>query len=404
MAIEHFIIEPSSRVATAERPVEYVERKGKGHPDSICDAVMEAIAVALCREYRERFGGILHHNIDKGLLVAGVAEPRCGGGSLLEPMRLIIGDRATLEYHGQRIPVVEIAEAVCRSWFRDNLRFVDPDKDLVVQNELRPGSPELVGLFDARVATANDTSAAVGYAPLTETERLVFEAERYLNSLEFKERFPETGEDVKVMGVRRGRVLYLTVALAFIDRFIPNPQAYFDRKTLVRERLSEHLTQQLRELDSVEIEINTLDDAAKGEAGVYLTVSGTSAEGADGGQVGRGNRVNGLISLFRPMSMEAAAGKNPTHHVGKIYNVFCRELANRLYRDVSGLIEVTVRMTSRIGNPLYEPWSVAIDFIPHRDADPGEIVKHIRSLTLQEVSDIGTFVVRLTEGQIPVVV
>ena len=67
------------------------------------------------------------------------------------------------------------------------------------------------------------------------------------------------------------------------------------------------------------VEIRTRHD--RGAGGMYLTVLGTSADGADGGQVGRGNRVNGLISLHRPMSTEAAAGKNPVSHVGKIYNL-----------------------------------------------------------------------------------
>ena len=60
--------------------VEVVERKGLGHPDSICDAIMEEISLALSREYMEQFGVILHHNIDKGLLVAGEVERKFGGG------------------------------------------------------------------------------------------------------------------------------------------------------------------------------------------------------------------------------------------------------------------------------------------------------------------------------------
>jgi S-adenosylmethionine synthetase len=38
-------------------------------------------------------------------------------------------------------------------------------------------------------------------------------------------------------------------------------------------------------------------------------------------QFGRGNRINGLITPCRPMRLEAAAGKIPVTHVGKIYNV-----------------------------------------------------------------------------------
>ena len=95
---------------------------------------------------------------------------------------------------------------------------------------MKAGSPELTDLFARAVIGANDTSAAVGYAPLTETERLDLAAERYLNSPGFKQHFPEAGEDVKVMGYRRDRELILTVALAFVDRFLPDAPTYFARK------------------------------------------------------------------------------------------------------------------------------------------------------------------------------
>jgi S-adenosylmethionine synthetase len=100
--------------------------------------------------------------------------------------------------------VREIAIDTASAWFREHLRQVDPDRHLRFQAELKPGSEEIAGLFQGGgdVLGANDTSAAVGYAPLSETERLVLETERYLNSPAFKAHFPETGEDVKVMGVR----------------------------------------------------------------------------------------------------------------------------------------------------------------------------------------------------------
>lgn len=41
--------------------------KGKGHPDSVCGAVAEAVSLALSREYQAAFGRILHHNTDKAI-------------------------------------------------------------------------------------------------------------------------------------------------------------------------------------------------------------------------------------------------------------------------------------------------------------------------------------------------
>ena len=107
-----------------EHPVELVERKGIGHPDSICDAIMEDTSVQLCREYQKYFGRVLHHNIDKGLLVVGQTTPQLGGGKVVEPMRLIFGDRATYEYRVVNIPIGEIAESTAEHWLRENLIFI----------------------------------------------------------------------------------------------------------------------------------------------------------------------------------------------------------------------------------------------------------------------------------------
>ncbi len=395
-------IEQLRQTAIAHRRTEHVERKGLGHPDTICDCVMEAVSVALSQAYVEACGRVLHHNIDKGLLVAGQSDPQPGGGRIHKPMRLIFGDRATAEVNGRRISVGEIVESSAGQWIREHLRFVDPVLHVAYQNEILPGSPELVDIFARPQLTANDTSAAVGYAPLTETEQLVLEAEHYLNSPGFKERFPEIGEDIKVMAFRRDRQLSLTVAAAFVDRFIPDARAYFDRKASAREDLRHHLESRLETLDSLDLALNTLDDPSRGAGGMYLTVLGTSADGADGGQVGRGNRVNGLISLHRPMSTEAAAGKNPVSHVGKIYNLLAPQMASRIYQTVAGVEEVKVWLCSQIGRPIADPWSVAVEIVPKSDACIADVETGVQGVIASELSDLPAFVERLTRGELPV--
>jgi S-adenosylmethionine synthetase len=230
----------------------------------------------------------------------------------------------------------------------------------------------------------------------------VLEAERLLNSAAFKLRFPEVGEDVKVMALRHGRQLALTVAAAFVDRFIPDARTYFRRKEAIRDDLQRHLTAQLRELDAVDVSLNTLDDPGRGAGGMYLTVLGTSADGADGGQVGRGNRVNGLISLHRPMSTEAAAGKNPVSHVGKIYNLLAHEMAGRIHSSVQGIEEVSVWLCSQIGRPLADPWSVAVELIPVAGARVVDLEPAIRDAVQVQFEGLPAFIDRLTRGELPV--
>jgi S-adenosylmethionine synthetase len=402
MTDNRFLLEELKRTPLEQQRIELVERKGKGHPDSICDAVAEAVSLALCREYQATFGRILHHNTDKALLVAGQTLPRLGGGEVVEPMRLVLGDRAVREYHGKRIEVGAIAEASAKGWVRENLRFVDPDRHLVIQNELQEGSPELVDIFEREVIGANDTSAAVGYAPLTETERLVLAAEQWLNSPDFQRRFPEAGEDVKVMGVRRDRDLTLTVALAFVDRFVPDPRSYFNRKEEMRLALTAYLTGRLHALDRVAVHLNTLDDPARGEAGMYLTVLGTSAEGGDCGQVGRGNRVNGVMPLNRPISSEAAAGKNPVSHVGKIYTLLTHHIARQVVERVQGVAEVYVWLCSQIGQPINAPLIAAAQVILQEGVGLPDVQPAIATVIEQELAGIPEFGKRLARGELPV--
>jgi S-adenosylmethionine synthetase len=101
---------------------------------------MEEVSIGLSKEYRKRFGAILHHNCDKGLLVAGRVERRFGGGCVIEPMKLVMGDRALWQADGKGIDVEAVAVAAARRWVRKHLRFVDPEKDLDYQVEMRPGS------------------------------------------------------------------------------------------------------------------------------------------------------------------------------------------------------------------------------------------------------------------------
>lgn len=400
--MSNIIIEELKQTPLDEQRVELVERKGVGHPDSICDAIMEQVSLALCKEYLNTFGRVLHHNIDKGLLVAGQTEPRLGGGRVLEPMRLVFGDRATAEYKGKRIDVGAIAEASARDWLRQNLRFVDPMKHIVIQNELKQGSPELTDIFEREVIGANDTSAAVGYAPLSETEQIVYSAERYLNSAGFKQRFPAAGEDIKVMGYRRDHHLTLTVSIAFVDRFVADGPAYFDRKEEIRADLQNHLNSKLQKLDTLSIDINTLDEPERGEGGMYLTVLGTSAEGGDCGQVGRGNKVNGVIALNRPMSTEAAAGKNPVSHVGKIYNLLSYAIAQEIASQVEGVGEVYVWLCSQIGKPLDHPLIASAQLVLQSGAMLADIKPAVEDIIAKELSSIHEFTKRLAQGELPV--
>ena len=397
------MVEPYRGGNITSQRVEIVERKGTGHPDTICDSIMESISVALSRAYKKDFGTVLHHNIDKGLLAAGRAQIRFGGGRIEKPMELYIGDRATFEVAGRKVLVNEIAIKAAKNWLSDNLRFVDPEKYVRYHSVLAPGSEELADIFarSGEMLGANDTSALVGFFPLSPTEELVLKLERYLNSKTFKNKYPETGEDIKVMGLRTGRTLSLTVAMPLISQFIRSEKAYFRRKEDVRREITRFLRPS-RDFSAVDLHLNALDEEGRGLGGIYLSLLGTSAESADSGQVGRGNRVNGLISLSRPLGTEAAAGKNPVSHVGKIYNVLAHNTAKEIYRNIEGIAEVYVLLLSRIGSPVSEPQMATAQVLMKKGMKLRDISKDISSIIEKELSHISSFCDKLSEGKFPV--
>lgn len=342
------------------RPLEIVERKGLGHPDTICDALVENLSRALCRAYLERFGLILHHNVDKALLVGGLARPRFGGGELLEPIEIHLAGRATRELRGASIDVDAIAREATSTWLGENLRHLRA-RDVRIHTHIRPTSPDLAELFVRSHATgaaplANDTSFGVGFAPLDRLERTVLAADAALHDADLRRAMPFIGDDTKVMGVRTGEALALTVACAFVGAHVRDLGDYLAKKAILREHLRDASARAAG--SAVDVVVNSADGDS--DDSVYLTVTGLSAEGGDDGQVGRGNRINGLITPGRPMSLEAAAGKNPVSHVGKLYNLAAERLARALCEELDAIDEAYCALVSRIGRPIDEPWVAEI--------------------------------------------
>jgi S-adenosylmethionine synthetase len=339
-------------------PVEVVERKGRGHPDTICDALAEEICIRLCRHYQERFGVILHHNVDKLLLCGGSSLPRFGGGDMVEPIGLVLGGRAANEYRGERIPVDELAIGACCEWLSAELPGVER-RHVEITSRIRSGSSDLTRLYargQAGTPLSNDTSCGAGFAPFSDLERVVLEVEQALNCAETKRTQPAIGTDVKVMGIRRGVRIDLTIGCAFVDRFLASIDEYVRAKEFARDIVLEAARRVTRlEVDAV---VNAADDVERGD--VFLTVTGTSAEAGDDGEVGRGNRTSGLITPYRPMTLEATAGKNPVSHVGKLYNVAAHRIAANLAASSIGAVDASCVLVSGIGRPIDDPQLVDV--------------------------------------------
>jgi len=261
---------------------------------------------------------------------------------------------------------------------------------LLPRIRVRESSPDLKAVVEAsaEMPLANDTSYGVGFYPLTTLENLVLNTERHLNSPQFKLRVKESGEDVKVMGLRRGRKIILTVADGIVSNLTKDRDHYISVKQALKQEVEDIAARLAPDYD-VEVYVNTADRYGEGvgDEVFYLTCTGTSAEHGDDGNTGRGNRANGLITPNRQMSLEATAGKNPISHVGKIYNVLASLTAKRIYEETKAVKEVYVRMLSQIGKPLNQPLSVSVQAIPVDKFDTN-LVREIEQIVIDQVNNV----------------
>lgn len=392
-------VELAKGTTTFKKQFEIVERKGIGHPDTICDLMMNKVSVELSKLYLKETGAIQHHNMDKTMLVAGKTENKFGGGKILKPMKLILGDRATFDVNGRTLPIGDFVKETAKCWLEQNLRYVK-EENVEFQLEIGPTSKELQSIFKSpKNIAANDTSALVGYAPFTDTESIVLQVEQFINSKKFKSEFPSAGEDVKVMGFRNGNWIDLTVAIAFVDMHISSEKDYFTKKHEMTHAITEFAT---KNSDfKIHTAINCLDSQDKGMDGLYLTVLGTSADSADSGEVGRGNKANRVISPSRPAGAEAIAGKNPVSHIGKIYNALSFKMADEIHKSVSSIDEVIVWMYNVIGRPVSDPKAIVVEPITKQNKDLTESDKNqIQKIISENLANIDKFCMDLASEKI----
>lgn len=389
-----------STQAEAASPVEVAERKGKGHPDTICDGLAENLSRALVKYYIAEFGEIQHHNVDKALLCAGRSSPAFRGGHVLEPIDIYLAGRAVAEGTNGERHIHELAMESACSWLRDNLHALDVDRNVRIQPVLRPGSRDLTRLFRRRsgqAPLANDTSIGVGYAPLSQLERLVLAADARLDRRPRPDQERSWGEDTKIMGLRVGNEVRMTVACAMIGTYLDNLDDYLKQKATIEAIIRDEVDKS--GLEAKMVHVNAADRVDAGA--IYLTVSGTSAESGDDGQVGRGNRVNGLITPGRPMSLEAAAGKNPVSHVGKIYNVAAHEICSEIIARMPAVARAECLLVSQIGSPITEPALAEVKIATRGGVDAADLAQEIEGIVATALTALPHRLDDFVSGRLP---
>ena len=376
MAKRNIEAEPLKYGYIEERPVELVERKGIGHPDSICDGISEAVSRALSQMYKDRFGRILHHNTDETHVIGGEAEPAFGGGKVIAPATVVLVGRATTKVDGQVLPYEEVTIRAAKEYLKGIVSHVDVQKDLKFECRLGQGSVDLRGVFAGDGILANDTSFGCGFAPLSETENLVLQTEKFLTT-QYKHKVRALGEDVKVMGCRRDDTITLTIAAALVGKELKDKNEYENVREDIRLKVLDNASKIAKR--KVVVHVNTGDDVKRGV--YYLTVTGLSMENGDDGSTGRGNRANGLITPYRPMSLEAASGKNPVNHVGKIYNVLANQISADIVKEAGGNVkEVHTRILSQIGKPVDQPQIATLSILTAEGVSQASVQKNAEAV------------------------
>ncbi|MDD1663968.1 MAG: methionine adenosyltransferase [Methanomicrobiales archaeon] len=381
-----------------QQRIELVERKGIGHPDSLMDGIAESVSRALSRAYLEECGAVLHHNTDQGEVVGGETIPAFGGGKVIKPIYVLLVGRATKQFNGIHIPTDSIAVKAARDYIRSTLTNADLDRDVIVDCRLGVGSTDLRDVFRPCQDTkprANDTSFGVGHAPFSEAETIVLALSDHIDG-PLRKKCPAVGQDVKIMALRDGEIIRITLACAIVGRYCSGIHEYLELKETMQADL-EKVARRHTNRD-VMVEINTADNPDTGS--VFLTVIGTSAEMGDDGSVGRGNRCNGLITPNRPMSMEATSGKNPINHIGKIYNLLSTQVARECVEKVEGIEEIYIRILSQIGNPIDQPLVASAQIIPKPGAGLKAISYEVESIVDTSLENVTCVTEKVISGEL----
>ncbi len=353
------IIIDKIRKSIEKQKLEFVELKGKGHPDTMCDDICEIASNALSKYYIKRFGRVLHHNVDKCLLIAGQAKPGFRIGRIKKPIKIIIAGRATSKVGKVKVPVHNIIGVSVRKYLK---QFRWAKFKLVI--DVQQGASNLTSVPKKRVA--NDTSIGCAHYSFSKLEQLVLDVNKFIKKLSVSEK--AIGKDIKIMGIREKKSINLIIAIAFIGKYVKNIGDYVNIKNKIRKKIEKKF--------KIDVEINTLDNY-NDLSSLYLTVSGLSAENGDDGNAGRGNRYNYLITPSRPMSIESFAGKN-IYHPGRTYQVAAHKIAQNVAK--LGRKQVEVQIVSEIGKPLSEPKAVYVRVLGRKKGIKEIVEKHLKRL------------------------
>ena len=392
---------------------EVVETKGKGHPDNICDTLAEKVSANYSKYCLEHYGVILRHMIDKLSILGGGSKVQFGGGEMKSPIRILVNGRFTDRYKNEKINYMNIVSKTIKGYFKELFPLLDVDNYLlivdnthhnegpgVVYNEDDTTKNERIKFFEAiddsdaqrhnNHNRCNDTSTTVSYYPMSKLEQVVLNIEQLLNSSRYKETNPWVGNDIKVMGIRKGNKVEITSCIPLISKYVQDLDDYKNKLNNLQKEVEKE-TRKLFKNNDVIIYLNTRDNYDNND--LYMTLIGSAVESGDEGAVGRGNRSRGVIPFSRNFSMEAACGKNPVYHTGKLFTAIGDCISQQIYEKYH--VENVVYCTSKMGDKIENPWNISVELskkLPEKDIKDidnmvNEIIKNHKKITNEIINN-----------------
>lgn len=392
---------------------EVVERKGMGHPDTLADGLGEELSSVYSKYTLKKFGYILHHDFDKVGILGGKSQVRFGEGSITKPITLLINCRASYSFGDEEIPLEDMLKDAARKFIFARYPTLKNNDITITYNVNPSSSPGNVNNYskggarkywfnprgpedlpEVSTLNSNDSVIVCGYAPLSTTERICIEVEQYLNSDSYKKKNKWCGTDIKLQVTGEKKKSGITICVPQLASRVNDIDEYIDNLAKAKQDIKDYVSKNISQNIELEVNLNTRDNLKTPE--LYLTAIGSSIESGDIGMVGRGNRVNGLITPNRPMSIEAPYGKNPVYHVGKLYSVASHIIARKISDLIGGYCEVFI--LSQSGRLVKDPWKIVVKSSV-RGKDPV-----IKKTVEEEIEDINKLTMQIIEGKINLVV
>lgn len=350
--------------------IEIVERKGVGHPDTLADALAEEVSRVYSQYCLDRYGAILHHNVDKLYIGAGWNINTFGSVTKIRPIKVIVNGRISDSCNGEKIDLKNMFSKTIKEYLGIVLPHLNVEEDLdIIINPTQHTrvknwfSPKTIDdVPDAKEVFANDTSVITTYYPYTICETLAVELERYFwtpNDRGYPEpNYKEIGQDIKVMVYRIDRKINVIVCMPVISTEISSREDYYAVIQDYQCRLNNIAKGICKGTSySVSVSINAnYDNDNRGT--LYILSLGTSAECGEEGLVGRGNSSKGIISTYRPSSVEAPAGKNPRYHTGRVLSFLGNKLSKEIYEQIG--VKNQIVMLTRNKYTLVPPYFMNI--------------------------------------------